>query len=104
MAALRARVLDVVVDEAEVVAHLHGRGARQRALVLARDRLVGQQAQQRPQALAARRVPVQAQVVADPVVELASVRSSSAAAMTRAISASVSAMRTSRSVVVSTET
>ena len=54
MAALGAAVLDVVVDQAEVVAHLDGRGAGQRALVLTGDGLVGQEAQQRAQPLAAR--------------------------------------------------
>ena len=70
MAAFRARILDVVVDQAEVVAHLHGGGTRQRALVLTRDRLVGQQAQQRSKALASTRPGIQAQVEPDPVVEL----------------------------------
>jgi hypothetical protein len=69
VAALDVTVLDVVVDEAEVVAQLHGGGARQRPGVLARDRRVGEQAQQRPHALAARSGrSVQAQVVADHLV------------------------------------
>ena len=103
MAALRARILDVVMDQAEVVAHLHGGRTRQRPLVLARDRLVGQQAQQRPQPLAAAR-PASRPRWNRTQPYSSVVRSSSAAAMTRAISVSVSAMRTSRSVVVSTET
>ena len=70
MASLGAGVLDVVVDETEVVAHLHGGRARQRALMLARDGLVGQQSQQRPQPLAAGGVRIQAQVIADPAVQL----------------------------------
>ena len=53
VAAFAVAVLDVVVDEAEVVAEFHGRGAGQRALVLAGDAGVGQQAQERPHALAA---------------------------------------------------
>ena len=71
VAPLGALVLDVVVDEAEVVAHLHGCGAGQRALVLAGDRLVGQQAEQRSQPLAALGRSVEAHVVADPAVQLA---------------------------------
>ena len=65
MAALQAVVLDVVVDEAEVVAHLHGRGAGQGAHVLAGDRLVGEQADERAQPLATWRFAVEPEVVAD---------------------------------------
>ena len=66
VAALDVAVLDVVVDEAEVVAQLHRRGPRQGRPVVARDRRVGEQAQQRPHALAARAVgAVEAKVVAD---------------------------------------
>ena len=54
MAALAPPVLDVVVDEAEVVAHLHGGRAGQGAHVVAGDGLVGEQADERPDALAAR--------------------------------------------------
>ena len=53
VAALGVAVLDVVVDEAEVVAQLHGRRAGQRAAVVAGDRGVGEQAEQRPDPLAA---------------------------------------------------
>ena len=55
MASLDVAVLDVVVDEAEVVAQLDRRGARQRALVVAGDAGVGEQAEQRAHPLAARR-------------------------------------------------
>ena len=71
MPALQPAVLDVVVDEAEVVTHLHGSRARQRPDVVTRDGLVGQQADERAHALAARRVAVQAEVVAHHGVELA---------------------------------
>ena len=70
MTTLGAVVLDVVVDQAEVVAHLHGRGARQRPLVLARDGLVGEEPQEGPQPLAPRCVPVEAQMEPDPAVQL----------------------------------
>ena len=70
MPALGAAVLDVVVDEAEVVAHLDGGGPRERAQVLAGDRLVREQADERPEALAPGPVPVEAHVVADHRVEL----------------------------------
>ncbi len=56
VAALDVAVLDVVVDQAEVVAELDCGGAGQRGAVVAGQRLVGQQAEQRPQALAARAV------------------------------------------------
>ena len=71
VAALRAAVLDVVVDEAEVVAQLDGGCAGQRAQVLAGDRLVREQAEERTEALAAWPVAVEAQVVAHHRVELA---------------------------------
>ena len=57
VAALRVAVLDVVVDEAEVVAELHGRRARQGGLELAGDARVGQQAEQGPHPLAGRARP-----------------------------------------------
>ena len=70
VAALDVAVLDVVVDEREVVAELDRRGARQRALVLAGDAGVGEQAEQRPHPLAARRPrPVEREVVADHLVQ-----------------------------------
>ena len=63
-------VLDVVVDEAEVVAELDGRRAGQRPRVLAGDRGVGQEAEQRPHPLAAGRPgPVEREVVADHLVQ-----------------------------------
>ena len=66
VAALQVAVLDVVVDEAEVVAELHCGGAGQRALVLAGDRAVGEQAEQGPDALAARALAlVEAEVVGE---------------------------------------
>ena len=71
MAALRPAVLDVVVHEAEVVAHLHRRRARQGAGMVARDGLVGQQADERAHALATGRLAIQAEVVANHVVQLA---------------------------------
>ena len=69
VAALDVAVLDVVVDEAEVVAELHGRRTGQGAGVLAGDRRVGEEAQERAHALAARPGrPVEPQVVADHLV------------------------------------
>ena len=70
VAALDVAVLDVVVDEREVVAELDRRGARQRPLVLAGDAGVGEQAEQRPHPLAARRArAVEREVVADHLVQ-----------------------------------
>ena len=70
MAALPVAVLDVVVDEAEVVAELDGRRAGQGPAVLARDRVIGEEAEQRPDPLAARGPgPVQREVVADHLVQ-----------------------------------
>ena len=70
MATLAVAVLDVVVDEAEVVAELDRRGARQRRAVIARDRRVGQEAEQGPDPLAAGRAgPIEGQVVADHLVQ-----------------------------------
>ena len=70
VAALDVAVLDVVVDEREVVAELDRRRAGQRPLVLAGDAGVGEQAEQRPHPLAARRArPVEAEVVADHLVQ-----------------------------------
>jgi hypothetical protein len=69
---LDVAVLDVVVDEAEVVAELDGRGAGQRALVLARDRRVGEQAEEGAHALAGRTTrSVEAEVVANHLVHAA---------------------------------
>ena len=68
VASLAVAILDVVVDQAEVVAELHRCGARQRRLVRTRDRGVGEQPEQGPEALAARARPVEAHVVADHLV------------------------------------
>ena len=54
MAALAVAVLDVVVDEAEVVAELDRRRARQGRPVVAGDRGVGEEAEERPHPLAGR--------------------------------------------------
>ena len=70
VAALDVAVLDVVVDEREVVAELDRGRAGQRALVLAGDAGVGQQAEQRPHPLAAGRArAVEGEVVADHLVQ-----------------------------------
>ena len=70
VAAFPVAVLDVVVDEAEVVAQLDRGRARQRRRVVACDRGVGEEAQQRPDALAGRGVVVvQPEVVADHLVD-----------------------------------
>ena len=70
VAALDVAVLDVVVDEGEVVAELDGRRAGQRALVVAGDAGVGEQAEQGAHPLAARRPgPVEGEVVADHLVQ-----------------------------------
>ena len=97
MAALHVAVLDVVVDEAEVVAELHGRGARQRAL-RARRRSTRRRAGRAAVASACRAAvrPVEAQVVADHLVQPARRRPRGRRRRGR-ISASVSAMSTSRS-------
>ena len=68
VAALAVVVLDVVVDQAEVVAQLDRGGARQRAAMVAGDRGVGEEAEQRPHALAGRAGAVQPEVVADHLV------------------------------------
>ena len=68
VAPLAVAVLDVVVDEAEVVAELDGGGARQRGGVLAGDRGVGEEAEERPHPLARGPRAVEAQVVADHLV------------------------------------
>ena len=70
VAPLDVAVLDVVVDQAEVVAELDGRGARQGRLVLAGDRGVGEEPEERPHPLAGRRAgPVEPEVVADHLVD-----------------------------------
>ena len=62
---LGAVVLDVVVHEAEVVAQLDRRRARQGGLVRPGQRLVGEQAEERPESFAADAVlPVEAEVIA----------------------------------------
>ena len=67
-------ILDVIVNEAEVVAHLDRGGTGQRLHVVADDGLVGQQADKWAHALATRRVTVEAHVIADHRVQLASAR------------------------------
>ena len=63
-------VLDVVVDEAEVVAELDGRGTRQRREMVAGDRRVGEEPEERPDPLAGRRaIAVEPEVVADHLVD-----------------------------------
>ena len=70
MASLAVAVLDVVVDEAEVVPELDRRCARQRLAVIARDRGVRQQAEQRADPLAAIRAgAVEREVIADHLVQ-----------------------------------
>ena len=70
MASLAVAVLDVVVDQAEVMTELDRRRARQRLAVIARDRGVGQEAQQGTDPLAAARAgPIERKVVADHLVE-----------------------------------
>ena len=98
VAALDVAVLDVVVDEAEVVAELDRRGAGQRALVLAGDAGVGEQAEQRPHPLAGRRArAVEREVVADHLVQPVGGRIADPGRAGRS-RASVSAMSSARSI------
>ena len=70
MAALEVAVLDVVVDQAEVVAELDRGGTRQRGPIVVGQGLVHEQAQQGPDALAAWPLAlVDAQVVGEHLVE-----------------------------------
>ncbi len=69
MAPLEVMVLDVVVDEAEVVAELDGGRAGQRPLVLARDRGVCQQPEERPHPLAGRPRAIEPEVVTAHLVD-----------------------------------
>ena len=70
MPALGVAVLDVVVDEREVVAELDGGSARERQPVVAGDAGVGEEAEQRPDPLAARRArTVEPEVVPDHLVQ-----------------------------------
>ena len=63
---LAVAVLDVVVDEAEVVAELDRRGAGEGPLVVAGDRRISQEAEEGPHPFAGRGArPVEAEVVAD---------------------------------------
>ncbi len=69
VAALAIAVLDVVVDEAEVVPELDGGGPGQGGGVVAGDRGVGEQAQERSHPLAGRRpIAIEPEVVADHLV------------------------------------
>jgi hypothetical protein len=73
MAPFAVAILDVIVDEAEVVAELDGRGAGKRGSVVTRDRGVRQESQQGPDPLAGRRVlVVEAEVVANHLVDAGS--------------------------------
>ena len=74
MAPLDVAVLDVVVDQAEVVAQFDRRGAGQGRSVVAGQRLVGEQAEQRPQPFAARRIRIEPEVVAHHLVQGRGVR------------------------------
>src|SRR6478672_7105676 len=70
MAALAIAVLDVVVDEAEVVAELHRGGSWQAKLVVARDRGVREEPEERSDPLAARGTrAIETEVVADHLVQ-----------------------------------
>ncbi len=70
MVALGVGILDVVVDEAEVVSQLERRRTGQRGVVVAGERLVGQGAEKRPDALAARgAAAVDAEVVGEHLVQ-----------------------------------
>jgi hypothetical protein len=68
VAALAVAVLDVVVDQAEVVAQLHRGGTRERALPRSRDRGKREQPEERPEALARRPGAIEPHVVADHLV------------------------------------
>ena len=57
-------VLDVVVDQAEVVAELHGRRSGQRGVVVAPYRGVGEQPEKGPHPLSGRAAAIQTEVVA----------------------------------------
>ena len=101
MPALAVGVLDVVVDEAEVVAELDRRGTGQRLAVVAGERLVGEHAEQRAHPLAARAAgAVDAEVVGEHLVQ----RPRVAAALVEDadISASMSARISLNSVLMST--
>ena len=70
MATLAVAVLDVVVHEAEVVPELDGSSARERVAVVAGDRRVREEAQERSDALAAvPTLPVEREMVADHLVQ-----------------------------------
>ena len=70
MAAFCVAVLDVVVDQAEVVTELDRCRAGECLAMVAGDRGIGQQAEQRPHPLAAvGALPVERQVVADHLVQ-----------------------------------
>ena len=92
VAALEVAVLDVVVDEAEVVAELDRGGARQRPLVFAGDRGVGQEPEQRPHPLAGRSRPNRRARGGSGPSRTARASTGSRSWTRRTISASVSAM------------
>ena len=69
MTTLTVAVLDIVVDEAEVVPQLHRGSAGKRLAVVARDRRVSKETEQRPNALTAiAALPVERKVVADHLI------------------------------------
>ena len=69
MATLHVAVLDVIVDEAEVVAQLDRRGSGQCGAVVTGQRFVGEQPEEGTKALAARALAVEAEVVAHHLVQ-----------------------------------
>src|SRR5688500_19472061 len=70
MPALEVRILDVVVYQAEVVTQLDGRGTRQRGVVVAGQRVVRQQPEERSQPLATGvTARIQAQVICEHLVQ-----------------------------------
>ena len=69
MATFPIGILDVVVNQAEVVAQLHGCRSWQRGVVVALDRGVGEQPEEGAHPLSGRAAAVQAEVVAHHLVQ-----------------------------------
>jgi hypothetical protein len=69
VSSLHIPVLDVIVDQAEVVSQLHGSGSGQGRPVVAGDRFVGQQPEQRTKPFAALAAVVQPEVVPNHLVQ-----------------------------------